>query len=163
MLGIKKVAAMVILRHQNKYLLLKRSNAPNRGLYVPVGGKLEPFESPREAAIRETKEETGFDIEELHFCGTLVETSPIKYNWISYIYIADIADVPPPICDEGILEWIGSDQLSKVPAPPTDAFIYDYVARNKPFAFSATFNSQLEMLTMMDEWKNKLIFCKSDS
>lgn len=158
MLGLKKIAAMVILRHQNKYLLLKRKNDPNQGMYVPVGGKLEPFETPLAAAIRETKEETGLEVKEVHFCGTLTETSPVKYNWVSYIYLADIADVPPPPCDEGVLEWIALENLTKVPAPPTDKFIYDYVARNEPFAFSATFNEQLEMLEMRNEWKNRTVF-----
>ncbi len=33
------------------------------------GGQVEEGESPREAAIRETKEESGIDVEVLKFCG----------------------------------------------------------------------------------------------
>ncbi|MFK7935694.1 MAG: NUDIX domain-containing protein [Saprospiraceae bacterium] len=158
MLGIKKVAAMVILRHQDKFLLLKRAKSPNQGMYVPVGGKLEPFETPRAAAIRETYEETGIQLTEVKFCGTLVETSPVKYNWISYIYLAEIDDLPVPDCDEGVLEWIEKTELDRVPAPPTDTFIYEYVAQEKPFAFSATFSDDLKMLKMHDEWSGEVVF-----
>ena len=44
-------------------MLLKRFKTPNKGLYTPVGGKLEPHESPLNAAIRETFEETGINVE----------------------------------------------------------------------------------------------------
>lgn len=158
MLGIKKIASMVILRHKEEYLLLKRNKEPNRNLYVPVGGKLDPFETPRSAAIRETFEETGLQIEQLHFCGTLAESSPTKYNWICYIYIADIDRVEPPFCDEGELTWIKHSDLTNLSAPATDRFIYDYVACRQQFAFSATFTENLEMLEMWEEMEGKLIF-----
>jgi len=44
--GLKKVAAMCILRSGDQYMLLERYNEPNKGMYVPVGGKVEPYESP---------------------------------------------------------------------------------------------------------------------
>lgn len=40
---------------------------PRRGWEMP-GGQVEEGESLREAAIRETKEETGIDIEVIKFC-----------------------------------------------------------------------------------------------
>lgn len=158
MLGLKKIAAMVILRHADQYLLLKRNKEPNRNTYVPVGGKLEPFETPRSAAIRETYEETGIEIEHLHFCGTLIESSPTKYNWMCYIYLADIDWIEAPFCDEGTLEWIKHCDLNNIPTPPTDSFIYEYVQQSKPFAFSAIFSENLEMLEMREEIENNLTF-----
>lgn len=150
-LGLKKIAAMVILRHVDRFLLLKRNKAPNINMYVPVGGKLEPFEAPRAAAIRETAEETGLQIEAPRFCGTLIESSPTIYNWMSYIYIADIEDMPPPYCDEGTLEWIHIDDFLRVPTPPTDWQIYQYVLQQRPFAFCAEYDKDLNMLKMTEE------------
>ncbi len=49
--GLKRTATLCILRNDNNCLLLKRLREP------PVGGKLDPFESPLNAAIRETFEE----------------------------------------------------------------------------------------------------------
>ena len=77
-IGLKKVAAMCVLKHQDQFLLLKRAKEPNRGMYVPVGGKLDPFESAYEAVLRETLEETGIQLESAKYCGTLTETSPLK-------------------------------------------------------------------------------------
>ena len=81
-LGIKKVASMCVLKNEDKFLLLKRANEPNKGMYVPVGGKLDPFESAYKAVLRETKEETGITLKNAKFCGTLIESSPVKCNML---------------------------------------------------------------------------------
>lgn len=58
-------AATVVMNEQNQILLIK---GPRRGWEMP-GGQVEEGESLKEAAIRETKEESGIDIEVLKFCG----------------------------------------------------------------------------------------------
>ena len=58
-------AATIVLNDQKEILLIK---GPERGWEMP-GGIVEEGESLKEAAIRETKEETGIDIEILAFCG----------------------------------------------------------------------------------------------
>lgn len=150
-LGIKKVAAMCVLKNKEQFLLLKRANEPNKGMYVPVGGKLEPFESAAKAVIRETLEETGIQLESPKFCGTLIESSPTAYNWISYIYLAEIDFRSAPFCDEGELEWIPVSDLLKIPTPPTDWWIYKHILEGKPFAFSAEYDENLNMIEMINE------------
>jgi 8-oxo-dGTP diphosphatase len=149
--GLKRVASMVVLRHGSKYLLLKRANEPNKGKYLPVGGKLKPFESPAECAIRETKEESGLDLDNLTFFGTLIETSPTKYNWISYIYLSDIEDIEPENSTEGILEWIESSELQNIPTPATDWFIYRFIDQNQKFALNAIYDKDLFLVEMTEE------------
>ncbi|MBL7816778.1 MAG: NUDIX domain-containing protein [Saprospiraceae bacterium] len=148
---------MVILRHETSYLLLKRNKEPFVGHYVPVGGKIEPYESPLKAAIRETFEETGLVITQPKFCGVLVESSPIKYNWIVFIYLADIDRVPPPPCPEGVLEWIEHDAILSVPTPETDWHIYNYVLDNKPFMFDAEYDEHLNLVRMVEEFENQQV------
>ncbi|TLS37047.1 NUDIX hydrolase [Pseudalkalibacillus caeni] len=58
-------AATIVVNEQREILLIK---GPRRGWEMP-GGQVEEGESLKEAAIRETKEETGIDIEDLQFCG----------------------------------------------------------------------------------------------
>ncbi|MEC0373636.1 NUDIX hydrolase [Paenibacillus chibensis] len=58
-------AAAVVLNDNNEILLI---NGPKRGWEIP-GGRVEEGESISSAAIRETKEETGIDIEIIKFCG----------------------------------------------------------------------------------------------
>lgn len=142
---------MVVLRHQDSFLLLKRIKAPYIGHYVPVGGKLEPYEDPCRAALRELREETGLVLTDLQYGGQLTETSPVDYNWWSTIYLANIDKIDPPHCDEGILEWIHFDQLTTIPTPPTDLQIYKYVVEGKPFALNAIFDKDLHLIRMTEE------------
>ena len=150
-LGLKRSAAMIVLRCEQHFLLLKRANAPNQGMYVPVGGKLEPHEDPYTAALRELQEETGLVLDKLRYGGVLVESSPTKYNWQSNIYIANIDYISPPFCDEGILEWIAFDQVLSFPTPPTDWHIYQFLMQERPFAINAIYDEKLQLLSMIEE------------
>ncbi len=149
--GHKRAVAMVILRHQDSFLLLKRIKAPYIGNYVPVGGKLEPYEGPCQAALRELREETGLVLTDLRYGGQLTETSPVDYNWWSTIYWATIDKIDPPFCDEGTLEWIPFDQLTTIPTPPTDLQIYKYIVNGQPFALNAIFDEHLNLLRMTEQ------------
>jgi len=150
-IGYKRAAAMVVLRCDRQFMLLKRARPPHVGKYVPVGGKLEPFEDPYSAALREAEEETGLQLEALSYGGVLIETSPIDYNWQCNIYLADISYQEPPPCDEGVLEWIRFEDVLKVPTPPTDWHIYQYIMAGKPFAFDAVYDGALQMLELREE------------
>ncbi|WP_028782067.1 NUDIX hydrolase [Thalassobacillus devorans] len=58
-------AAAIVLNDEGELLLIK---GPKRGWEMP-GGQVEIGESLIEAAIRETKEECGLEIEVTRFCG----------------------------------------------------------------------------------------------
>lgn len=58
-------AAAIVLNENDELLLIK---GPRRGWEMP-GGQVEVGESIQAAAIRETKEESGIDIEIIKFCG----------------------------------------------------------------------------------------------
>ena len=156
--GLKIACVMIVLRHAGRFLLLKRKNPPHAGMVTPVGGKIDPFENPIDAAIRETREETGIVIAHPAFCGTLVETSPVTYNWISFLYLSDIPDLPPPACNEGELLWVDSRNLSTVPTPHTDHFIYHYILEDRPFAFNAEFDDAIRLLRMTDELRGETVY-----
>jgi len=64
-------AATIVVNEQNEILLIK---GPRRGWEMP-GGQVEEGESLKEAAIRETKEESGIDVEILKFCGVFQNVS----------------------------------------------------------------------------------------
>jgi 8-oxo-dGTP diphosphatase len=153
-LGLKRTATLCVLRHQDKFLLLKRLKEPNKNKYTPVGGKLDPFESPLRCAIRETFEETGIEVNTMKFCGMLTESSPTDYNWTGYVYIADIDFLPPPPCNEGTLEWVSWNDLLNIPTPKTDWYIYKYILDQKPFALSAEYDEQLSLIAMTEEIEN---------
>jgi 8-oxo-dGTP pyrophosphatase MutT (NUDIX family) len=58
-------AAAIVINSEKEILLIK---GPERGWEMP-GGIVEEGESIRDAAIRETKEESGIEIDGLKFCG----------------------------------------------------------------------------------------------
>ncbi|MGD6781689.1 NUDIX hydrolase [Sutcliffiella horikoshii] len=64
-------AATVVLNDKNEVLLIK---GPRRGWEMP-GGQVEEGESLKDAAIRETKEESGIDVEIVKFCGVFQNVS----------------------------------------------------------------------------------------
>ncbi len=146
---------MVILRHQTEFLLIKRAKEPNLGKFVPVGGKLDPYESPIEAARRETFEETGIRLHDLSFCGVLVESSPTKYNWTCHIYLADIEPAHPPTGPEGSFHWIAYSDLKDLDTPPTDWWIYQLVSQKQAFVLNAAYDADLNLLFMDDELSGK--------
>jgi 8-oxo-dGTP diphosphatase len=155
--GLKRTATLCILKNKNAFLLLKRYKEPHKGSYTPVGGKLNPFESPLKAAMREVFEETGIKVPSLKFCGMLTESSPTEYNWTGYVYMAEIEFFAPPNCNEGVLEWIHFDELLKVPTPKTDWYIYKYMLTNKPFCFNAEYDDALNILSMEEEIEGLII------
>ena len=157
-IGLKRSAAMVVLRNEREFLLLRRSNPPHVGKYLPVGGKLDPFEDPYVAAIRETREETGLHLENLRYAGVLIETSDVDYNWQCNGYVADIDRIAPPPCPEGQLEWIPFERVPSVPTPPTDWYIYQYLMRGQVFAFNAIYDKHLEMTRMVEEIEPVQVF-----
>lgn len=64
-------AATIVLNDAGELLLIK---GPLRGWEMP-GGQVEEGESLKDAAVRETKEETGIDVEVLNFCGVFQNVS----------------------------------------------------------------------------------------
>ncbi|WP_064093321.1 NUDIX hydrolase [Rossellomorea aquimaris] len=64
-------AATIVINDQNEILLIK---SPRNGWEMP-GGQVEEGESLKDGAIRETKEESGIDVEILKFCGIFQNVS----------------------------------------------------------------------------------------
>jgi ADP-ribose pyrophosphatase YjhB (NUDIX family) len=71
-------AAAIVLNDNNEILLIR---GPRRGWEMP-GGMVEEGESLTQAAIRETKEESGVDIEIIKFCGAFQNVSQSICNML---------------------------------------------------------------------------------
>jgi len=56
-------AGAVVRDDHGRILLVRRGRAPGAGLWSLPGGRIEPGETPAEAAIREVREETGLEVE----------------------------------------------------------------------------------------------------
>jgi ADP-ribose pyrophosphatase YjhB (NUDIX family) len=58
-----KVGAAVLIEQNDKLLLLKRNYEPWAGTWMVPAGYVEADEDPRDAAVREVREETGLQVE----------------------------------------------------------------------------------------------------
>ena len=122
-----------------------------------MGGKIDPHEDPYQAALRETREETGIHLPSMQYGGVLIETSPTNYNWISFVFVAEIDFITPPDCNEGTLEWIGFDQVLNLPTPKTDWYIYKFLLEGRPFALNASYDANLQLTAMIELTANEII------
>lgn len=57
--GFPRLAALAVVLHQDRVLLVRRRNPPDAGLWGFPGGHVEPGETALAAAARELAEETG--------------------------------------------------------------------------------------------------------
>ena len=106
---MKYNTVVIFVIHGDEILMLNRNKHSWMGMWNSVGGKIENGETPIEAAIRETYEETGIKISENNF------NYLADLNWFfeedecggSYCYLAytDEKIATPLSTREGILEW----------------------------------------------------------
>jgi ADP-ribose pyrophosphatase len=122
-----KIAVLVFLENAaGQHLLLLRAKPPNLGVWSPIGGKLETAtgESPFECAVRETREETGFEITtaDLHLFAMIAEKSyEGQSHWLMFLFRCrrPIASLPADI-HEGRFGFFTRDEISALPIPETD-------------------------------------------
>ena len=103
-----KVVGATIPESDGRVLLTRRSIEPGRGLWTFPGGFVDFGESVTDAAIRETFEETGLEVE---LTGLLnVFTYPGAP--IIVVYRARVASGTLTTCDENdALEWVAPSEI----------------------------------------------------
>lgn len=78
-----------VIVYINKIVLIKRQNQPFRGQFALPGGFVEVGETVETAAIRESKEETGLDVEILKLLGVYSEPSrDPRGHTVSVVFLA---------------------------------------------------------------------------
>jgi 8-oxo-dGTP diphosphatase len=125
-----KIAVLCDLRDEhNRLLLLKRAKDPNKGLYSPIGGKLDTHmgESPARCAQREIEEEAGAHVpmERLRLTGIISEHGyQGTTNWLMFWYrVLGPCRVEERTMNEGDLEWHALDRVMSLALPETDRTI----------------------------------------
>ncbi|WP_043583821.1 NUDIX hydrolase [Geminisphaera colitermitum] len=122
-----KIAVLVFLENEHgEHLLILRARHPNAGTWSPIGGKLETSlgESPFECAVRETYEETGFEITtaDLHLFAMIAEKAyEGESHWLLFLFRCrkPIPALPPEI-SEGRFGFYSRAALDSLPLPETD-------------------------------------------
>ena len=120
-----------------KYLMLhrvKKKNDLNHDKWIGIGGKFEKNESPYECVLREAKEETGLDLEKLHFRGIVTFISD-AWPEAEYMHLFTATGFSGELidCDEGELEWISRKKLDSIPKWEGDKIFLELLQKDEPF------------------------------
>jgi len=107
---------MIQDRHTGKVLVQDRVKSW-KGLSFP-GGHIEDYESIVDSAIREVKEETGLDVENLQSCGLIhwLNNKTFDRYWVFLYKTSDYSGELMGECDEGRNFWITIEELRNTPS-----------------------------------------------
>lgn len=87
--------AAVVCLHHDRVLLVQRDREPNRGRWSFPGGRVEPGETARAAATRETEEETGLRVQVLDVVDVYDAIFPPFHYCVADYLAVPVDDVEP--------------------------------------------------------------------
>ena len=120
-------AIVVILDNQDRVLLLRRAPGDYwaAGQWGFPGGKLEPGETAKEAAIRETKEESNLVVT------NLVDVKLKLDKLLGMFYTRSYSGNIKIDFEHTAWEWVSRDEIESYDLAPTTLEIYDWVLKNE--------------------------------
>lgn len=115
---LPRVAVGAVIRHEGRFLLVRRANSPSKGRWSIPGGKIKPGETMQEAVEREVMEETGVNVRALEppaMVFDLIERNQdqsIRFHYVIVNLMAVyISGNPAPGSDALEVAWAGVEEL----------------------------------------------------
>ena len=121
------VTVACIVEKNGEFLIVEEESYGKR-VYNQPAGHVESGETLIEAAIRETKEETGWKVEPIALLGMYVYTS--SHNQVTYYRTCFIADAiehdPFQALDDGIIQalWLSPEVINADPSRCRSPVVY---------------------------------------
>ena len=112
---------------------VKKKNDINKDKWIGIGGKFEAEESPDECLLREAKEETGLTLTSWRCRGVVTFLNVGGEGEYMYLFTADGFEGELTDCDEGDLQWVSREFVSKLPAWEGDKIFLDLLWQDAPF------------------------------
>jgi mutator protein MutT len=105
------VVGAALVRHGRVLATRRTHPASAAGRWEFPGGKVEPGESPQEAAVREVREELRCEVA---VTGVLEGAQPIKPGYTLQVVLAELADGEPVPHEHDAMRWLGPEELDEV-------------------------------------------------
>jgi mutator protein MutT len=119
------VGVGALILSEGKILLEKRRNEPAKGKWSIPGGVVEVGESPEEAVIRETKEETGLDVEAPRLVDVVCQVDRdadgrVKYHFVIIDYLVKVRrGEAKATSDAEDVRWVAFDEVENYSLTPS--------------------------------------------
>ncbi len=125
------VVAAALTNENDEILLQKRPEGRSMaGLWEFPGGKVEPFESPESALVRELKEELGVTVEGKNLTPVTFASEALgDKHLVLLLYACRIWSGDPLPLESPEIAWVSLNNMRKLDMPPADAPFIDALAR----------------------------------
>lgn len=132
-----KNTTLCYIEKDNKYLMIhrvKKVEDINKDKWVGVGGKFEEKETPFDCVRREIFEETGLTAGKLNYRGLVTFVSnEFGTEYMHLFHTNEFNGELTRDCNEGNLEWVDKNEITKLPLWEGDKIFLDLLGKNVPF------------------------------
>ena len=105
------LATLLFIVQENRILLIRKLRGLGAGKINGPGGRLEPGETPTQAAIREVEEELLVTPMNVRACGELLFQFVDGFSIHGYVFKADDCSGEPQETDEAIPLWTSLEDI----------------------------------------------------
>ncbi len=123
------VAAAIVVEHERVLITQRKRGSHLEGLWEFPGGKVEDGEDPKQALVREMREELGLDV----IVGDVVDVTFHRYEAKSVLLLFYAAmrstAAKPRALDVAAFEWASAAELDPARFPAADVAVLDKVRR----------------------------------
>ena len=109
-------AGAIVHDDSGRLLLVRRGREPGKGLWSLPGGRVEPDESPAQAAVREVREETGLDIVAGPLVGRVERAGPDDQIYVIDDFVCTVRGGELRAGDDADeVRWVDAAEIRTIP------------------------------------------------
>lgn len=128
-MDVRVSVGLALVESEGRWLVSRRSDGRVfAGLWEFPGGKARPGELPAAAAVRETREETGLEVEAVGELGVIQTAHDGKRVDLHLIKCRPLAGQAAPVSPAVTeVRWVSPEELQALPMPPANARIIEQI------------------------------------
>jgi 8-oxo-dGTP diphosphatase len=128
-IAMPKSIAIAVVEQQGRFLIGQRGpEGPLPGLWEFPGGKVEPGETPEQAAVRECREETGLAVAVVGLLDRILYSYPHGDVELHFFACRPIAADQPPAAR---FRWVPAEELTRYEFPAANAELVKRLAEGR--------------------------------